>query len=999
MTAPEAVHQLVERFDKGSAAYKHRDYNETQLRVEFVNPLFEALGWDVRDSSQVSHETRVLVEGKPKHPDYGFRIGRTTHFYLETKKPALNLKDDPSPAYQLRRYGWSGNLPVSILSDFEEFIIYDCRIQPHKNDPASKGRLRYYRYPEYIDKWDEFESLFSRAAVRDGALRNWIDDEKTRGALPVDEAFLREMESWREILAKDMALHNRDLNRRQLNLLVQRTIDRIVFFRIAEDRGIELYGRLQRAASPGKQVYNELKILFREADDKYNSGLFHFAPGGDQLSLKIRLSDEPLRQIISSLYYPASPYEFSVLPADILGQVYERFLGKVIELSPGGQARVADKPEVRKAGGVYYTPTYIVDYIVDSTVGALLKGKTPAQAAKLRVLDPACGSGSFLTGAYQYLLDWHLDYYRRHPQQFRNRRRQTAQGFVLTTAEKRRILLNSIYGVDLDQNAVEVSKLALLLKMLENESEATGRQTVMFSAGGRILPDLSGNIKWGNSLIGSDFYRGKQMGIFDDEAMYRVKAFDWGSGARGFGEIMAQGGFDVVIGNPPYIRIQTMKETAPETVPFYKENYVSASKGNCDIYVVFVEKGLQLLNSAGLLGFILPHKFFNARYGEPLRGLIAKGRHLKQIIHFGHQQIFDGATTYTCLLFLNKQPSLRFNYISVDDVDSWNNRGISKSGFIDNSKVDMQSWNFVVGALARIYDKLNSYPTTIKDVSKPFVGLQTSADTVFLFKEFTEIDSQMEVHSKRLGRKVLIEKDLLKPVIRSGNIGRYWANPTAYVLFPYDFIDGKSKLISQSQLEQQYPLTWEYLKENEELLTGRERGKFSGDGWYQLYPKNLDLWEQPKIMMPYMITQLSAYPDYDNMYFVNVTTGGFGLTFENQKENLKYFTGLLNSKLLDTYLKIVSTNFRSGYFAANKQFLDQLPIRVINFDNPADVVMHDNMVALVETMLNLHKQLPGLSGIQREMVEAQIETADREIDALVYRLYGLTDDEIGIVEG
>lgn len=606
MTAPDAVHQLVEKFDQGSAAYKRRDYNETQLRVEFVNPLFEALGWNVRDSSQVSHETRVLVEGKPKHPDYGFRIGKTTHFYLETKKPALNLKDDPSPAYQLRRYGWSGNLPVSILSDFEEFIIYDCRIRPHKNDPASKGRLRYYRYPDYIEKWDEFETLFSRDAVRDGSLRNWIEDEKTRGALPVDEAFLREMESWRETLAKDMALHNRDLNRRQLNLLVQRTIDRIVFFRIAEDRGIEPYGRLQRAASHGKQVCNELKILFKEADDKYNSGLFHFEPGdrargeADQKSLYIRLSDEPLRRIVSSLYYPASPYEFSVLPADILGQVYERFLGKVIELEAGGRARVEDKPEVRKAGGVYYTPTYIVDYIVENTVGALLQGKTPAQAAKLRFLDPACGSGSFLTGAYQHLLDWHLDYYRRHPNQFRNRRRETAQGLVLTTAEKRRILLNSIYGVDLDQNAVEVSKLALLLKMLENETDAAGRQTLMFSAGGRILPDLSGNIKWGNSLIGSDFYGGKQMMMFDEEAMYRVKAFDWASEARGFGAIMKQGGFDAVIGNPPYVRQEILGKAFKDYAKQKYEAYV----GTADLYIYFIEQSHKLMNSNGLYGVI-----------------------------------------------------------------------------------------------------------------------------------------------------------------------------------------------------------------------------------------------------------------------------------------------------------------------------------------------------------------------------------------------------------
>ena len=470
MSVPDSVYALVEKFESGKARFKNPQYNETALRVEFINPFFEALGWNVRDSAQVSHEDRVMIEGKPKRPDYGFRIGGATRFFLETKKPSLNLKNDPSPAYQLRRYGWSGNLPVSVLSDFEEFTIYDCRIQPRRFDPASKGRLEYYQYPDYVDNWDKLYGLFSREAVADGALRDWIGEEKTRGALGVDQAFLREMEIWREDLAKDIALHN-DLSQRDLNHLVQRTIDRLVFLRIAEDRGIEIYGRLRSIAGEGRQVYQGLKLLFIEADDKYNSGLFHFGheergSAPDRLSLSIHISDDTLRQIIKNLYYPNSPYEFSVLPADILGQVYERFLGKVIELTDTGLARVEDKPEVRKAGGVYYTPTYIVDYIVENTVGKLLEGKTPKEAEKLRILDPACGSGSFLTGAYQCLLNWHLNYYSQTPERHRNTLRRRVDGYVLTTQEKRRILQNNIYGVDLDQNAVEVSKLSLLLKML-----------------------------------------------------------------------------------------------------------------------------------------------------------------------------------------------------------------------------------------------------------------------------------------------------------------------------------------------------------------------------------------------------------------------------------------------------------------------------------------------------------------------------------------------------
>ena len=1012
MTVPDSVYQLVEKFTSGERTYKRADYNETQLRVEFVNPLFEALGWDVRDNTQVSHEIRVLIEGKPKRPDYGFRIGGTTHFYLETKKPSLNLKDDPSPAYQLRRYGWSGNLPISILSDFEEFIIYDCRLQPHRFEPASKARLNYYRYPDYVDDWDKLYGLFSREAVADGALRKWIEDEKPRGALGVDQAFLREMEAWRESLAKDMALHNRHLNQRELNHVVQRTIDRIVFLRIAEDRNIESYGRLQRAASEGKQIYQELKSLFNEADDKYNSGLFHFdaadkrGSNPDQLSLNIHLSNPPLRDLIDNLYYPNSPYEFSVLPADILGQVYERFLGKVIELTATGAAKIEEKPEVRKAGGVYYTPTYIVDYIVQNTVGKLLEGKTPDEAAKLRILDPACGSGSFLTGAYQYLLDWHLNYYREHPTSYRNNRRETPAGMILTTAHKRDILRNNIYGVDLDQNAVEVSKLSLLLKMLENEDEsaATGRQTIMFAAGGRILPDLSDNIKWGNSLIGSDFYSGKQMDLFDDEQVLKVKPFDWKSKTTGFGDIMANGGFDAVIGNPPYIRIQTMKETAPETLPYYKKNYVSASKGNYDIYVVFVERGLQLLSEFGLLGFILPHKFFNAKYGEPLRGLIAKGQHLRKIVHFGAEQVFTGATTYTCLLFLKQSSQSEFEYLKAHDLDAWIESKTSLSGNISNSRVSSDEWNFVVGNGSNLFYRLaDNYPK-LGELTDIFVGLQTSADKVYIMDLIGEDQGQglLRLYSNILKEEVTLEKEYIYPIVSGTDVVRYHQLPKRqYIIFPYDVDGDDVKIAKFSEIKAKAPRTAQYLLKNKSLLENREKGKMKHGGWYgYIYRKNMTRQQKSKLCIPRLVDFLyAAYDEKGERFLDNVDVCGIMLKESITSITPRYILGLLNSTFLKWYFPFVSAPFRGNWLSANRQFLSQLPIREIDFDNPDDVQMHDEMVKLVNEMLDLHRQLPDMTGEGRRVTEMQIEATDTAIDKLVYRLYGLSEDEVAVVGG
>jgi hypothetical protein len=416
MTTPESIQKLVKRFDEHHASYLSVKYNEAQLRQEFLNPFFEALGWDIFNKQgyaeaykDVIHEASLAVEGAAKAPDYAFRIGGTRKFFVEAKKPAVNIQYDIFPAFQLRRYAWSAKLPLSILTDFEEFAVYESRSKPDKSDSAATGRVMLLNYKDYLTKWDELVAIFSRDAVLKGSFDKYAEGLKgKKGTMEVDDAFLQEIEGWRDLLARNFALRNPSLQVRELNYAVQMTIDRIVFLRICEDRGIEPDNHLQDLLD-GEGVYERLCQVFRQADSRYNSGLFHFSEEKsqssrpDDLTLNLAIDDKVLKDIISGLYYPA-PYVFREIPADILGQVYERFLGKVIRLTAGHQAKVEEKPEVRKAGGVYYTPTYIVNYIVRNTVGKLLERKTPREAANLKILDPACGSGSFLLGAYQYLL-------------------------------------------------------------------------------------------------------------------------------------------------------------------------------------------------------------------------------------------------------------------------------------------------------------------------------------------------------------------------------------------------------------------------------------------------------------------------------------------------------------------------------------------------------------------------------------------------------------------
>jgi len=381
-TPPNALLRLIDRFDLGRKVFLSGDYKEEQLRAEFLNPFFTALGWDMDNKQglsetfkQVIHEESIKVAGASKAPDYTFRIGGRRTFFVEAKKPAVNVAEDAGPAFQLRRYAWTARLPVSILSDFEEFAVYDCRLRPFKTDKPATVRTMLLGYQDYATRWDELSGLFSPDAIQRGALERYVESTKTKkGTTAVDDAFLEEISRWREMLAKNIALRNPRLSTRQLNFAVQRTIDRLIFLRICEDRGIESYAYLQSLLN-GERVYAHLLKHFRDADDKYNSGLFCFSVGHDRnppgisdrvpsgfseppdkLSLDLDIDDKPLKDIIGNLYYPDSPYEFSVMPADVLGQVYEQFLGKVIRLTAGHQAKVEDKPEVRKAGELRPAP-------------------------------------------------------------------------------------------------------------------------------------------------------------------------------------------------------------------------------------------------------------------------------------------------------------------------------------------------------------------------------------------------------------------------------------------------------------------------------------------------------------------------------------------------------------------------------------------------------------------------------------------------------------------
>ena len=1027
------VVKLVAKFDADKSHYLSKAYSEAQARVDLITPFFKALGWDVENEAGLAHHAReVIVErGESEttgRPDYNFRIAGQTKFFVEAKAPSEALDKH---ILQAKTYVWNTKTVFFvILTDFEEFRFY-ASVRPDERNPEEGLLLSiaYTDYPSNLEKlWE-----FSKERVAAGSLDALLPKIRRAPHLrkQVDDVFLDEMTGWREDLARDIHKRNPALTAKQLNEVVQRLLDRIVFIRIAEDRHVIEKRQLAEVveeweAHGGKfPIFDWLNALFHKINEDFNGEIFK-----PHLSEEIQIDSEILARIIMRLYPPKSPYRFDVIGVELLGSIYERYLGNTIRLTPK-QVRVEEKPEVRKAGGVYYTPKYIVDYIVKNTVGKVIEGKTPKQIEKIRILDPACGSGSFLIGAFQYLIDYHTQWYLEHPEQ-EVRHAHPSLDFMrevhtdpdgskrLSVYRKAKILRNNLFGVDIDPQAVEITMMSLYLKALEGEqSQLPPKQ--------HLLPELKYNIMCGNSLIGPDIY--DQGVLFADEERDRVNAFDWYSVAAAYdrrfssenepalaerrysrrtpsaptappsiGQVMKDGGFDVVIGNPPYIRIQVLQQFSPEEAHYLKSHYRAAASGNFDIYVCFVERGLSLLNEKGRLGFILPSKFFQTDYGIELRKILTDRRAVEKLVDFAHLQVFDGPTTYTCLMFLTSGRNKNVEYLRVqDEQDLPSIKGALSS--VPSDTLSSESWAFGGRERRAVFQKLSERAKPLQDLGVAISrGSSSGADEVFIVSK----TGQSGVYVARDGEKVRLETGVLRIPLYATDFKRYLFAPAGKerIIFPYSLSPQSAVLIAEKEFKSEFSRAYDYLRSRRKPLEDRQQFR----QWYGYSaPRNLPLHDAANLLVPLLADRgsFSEFPAGQERYCL-MASGGFSITIPNDgPTSPKYILGLLNSKLLFSYLHSISNVFRGGWITCTKQYVGRLPIRLIDFSDPADKARHDKMVALVKRMLDLNKKKHSgkLAPSELDRLEREIATTDAEIDELVYELYGITDDEREIVEG
>ena len=932
---------------------------EAQIESIYIRKLFRFLNWNTENTGLSVPEWEFVLQRtdeKGRRPDYVLQLDGQQVLVMDAKKVKYDMHD-PRWMTQVYAYAYSTQnqpnprkIDFAILTDFQEFILLDCTLYAATHNAVSNFRILDWRYEDYVNQFDTLWELFERENVRAGIKTRETENPSSLWArylspkkvkanrIPPDKTFLSVMDDentgWRVRLAKDMKKHNPQADGSLLTAAVQLLIDRLIFVKALSDREIEADYLAQLAEKVEKSGlsaddadwFNACRDIFARLNQFYNGSIFEPRPELEAVTV----SNKVVRSVIHDLQPENSPYNFDVLPVEILGTIYERFLGRVVRTTDQ-RVKIEEKLEVRKAGGVYYTPQYIVDYIVENTVNMLLSAcKTPAEVARLKILDPACGSGSFLLGAYTALIRWHETYYS-DKEQLSQRDREAAyydsDGRVRLTARlKRQILLNNIYGVDIDAQAVEVTRFSLSLKALEDTRRAElYEERTLFRQS--VLPDLRQNIKCGNSLIGPAYFTGQ---MFTDPAdLLRVNPFDW---KAEFQQIMAAGGFDAVIGNPPYLFITELDQSEKE---FFFKQY-RTSEYRFDVYGLFIELSIyHLAKSGGYISFIIPHTLLSNDSFVKLRKLILNDTFLKIVVDIG-PGVFQTTKNETMIF-------------------------VARNGI--HPKADQTTRVILTDS--------KTFPEFIKEFcvhQSTWIGNHNETWLVKMSLDEFVVVNKLERASQQLGKLCTINQGL-----RTGDNDKY---------------------LSEARKSDQW----------KPAVGGKHIGRYQpvGFGLYVFYvpefldaPRRREIFDSPEKLIVQEIRNITLprrlIATYDSQQFYCLqSTNVINLRSGVDNWKIKFLLGILNSNAANFFFR---QRFSGNNHIASNQ-LAQIPIPI------TDKTRHDRMVKLVEVMLELHKRKTAANTLnEQEQLQRQIAVTDQEIDALVYELYGLTEEEIKIVEG
>lgn len=708
--AKKEIKGLIEKYKK-LTPFQRKNYNEATTRKDFIMPLFEALGWDTYNTFIPGEviEEEPAIKGTV---DYSFRLNNSPQFLVEAKALNINL-DDIVWAKQAVGYAWNMGIEWIVLTDFEGLKLFNSSWKV--DTPHSSLELTY---KEYLTRFDDLW-LFSKEGFKNGDLNKQAEKWGiTAKRIEVDERLANDLIAWREILFKNFKAWNQNIKELEIDEAVQRILDRFIFIRSCEDRKIEspiLWQSFQKWSKNIAKEYNFLKILkpiFRKFDEKYNSNLF-----SPHLCEELDTEGAPFGEIISELYGDIESgvkYKFDVIKPDVLGKVYEQYLGY---LSKKVEKNGLDRRRTRRREqGIYYTPTFIVDYIAQSALKEATINKPLKEIANLKLLDPACGSGSFLVKGFNIL-----------NKEIRKKRRSERKTEHILS--KYRLLTNNIYGVDLDKQAIEITRLNLLLNAIEPSYK---------------LPLLSGNIKVGNSLISGNE---EELKKYFGKEWNKKEAFNW---EEEFQNIFKGNnpGFDVIIGNPPWVSLKGKQKSL--SLPEKEIEYL-LRKYNCDTYrpnlfEMFIWKSLSLLKKGGILSFIVPDRLCANEQFVKIRKFILENFSIKKL---WFRVKFPGIIGDT-VIFVLKNEKPNNNYIEVAEYPNREFIELSQKVFRDRPDYSLF---YINKDIFEIFNKiLKSKKTqTLSEMAETSVG--------FIAKE------------GKITRNKKDEKQI--PVIKGENVVRY----------------------------------------------------------------------------------------------------------------------------------------------------------------------------------------------------------------------------------
>lgn len=986
MDAREQLKALIEKYIKYKKEKKVEKISEESTR-SWINEFLKIFDWDVLNSQQVQQEKIVDDSQKEKldeissshtRPDYSMMNGSTVKAYLDAKKIDVDIFKNKEAAFQIRSYGWSAGLPCSFLTNFEQLVIFDCRYAPQKCDDAGIAATQI-SIDHYISRFDELNNHFNRLLVYGNNLQKLYSSEKAEGSKTLDYIFNNLLSDFRLQLANELYAHNPNLlDEDELNYYVQIILDRIIFIRVCESRKIEKEGLLLEFLK--KDFWNEFKrSCYIDFYSHYDGAMF----ARDKKFNQIVLSNDLFEPFIKKLYYPY-PYKFDVIPTKVIAKIYEEFLAYSLRVNNG--AVVAElKEDYVKTNGAIPTQEFIADAICRETVHKK-EYSSYQDILSTKVLDPCCGSGVFLLSAYEAFAGIMMDL-----TSGSNKWCVIEDGKkYLTIMAKQEIMKNCLFGIDCDPTAVEVTKMSLALKIVDDTNELYLNEIGVF--GERILRDIHNNIKTGNTLVDTD------ISCNANEIKYIRPLNIKGSAFKKIFD--DKGGFDYVIGNPPYVETKHFKAASLQVHDYLHDHY-KTFEGKVDLSVLFIERTMGLLNSTGKLGMIIQRRWFKTNYGKSARSFIMEGYHLHKLLDIETNALFKGRITYVSIMILTKEKNhtVQYNLIPGDTLDV--QLYFDNPDTPDTIPADYFLLPIWAPEQKAVFDIKNKYAKkygTVGENENIYVcdGIQALWKKAYDIVDYHEHNGVIS-GKNGFGNHVDIEEDMVKPVVYNRKfLPLREIVPDAYRIFPYKGDDHKTK-ISIKEVQAKYPLAYKYLESNKRLITSKVKHN-DGEYWHTYTREhNHDSFESPKIIFPMtaketyatFVEDMGLYMDNSNVWFLNYCG--------SNRTVMKALTMIINSTLFSVFGKSGANPASNGYYKFNKQFIEPIPLPNTKI-SPSNSFIK-KLAGLYDEIKSLLDEYDEANLIDKKFYKGMMEAKWQAVDICCMDLYEIKANERILING